>query len=113
MINMSKVKVRIEYNGDIQEYECDIVLMGGANIEQREEGYPRVAVHGAMMGNSDLLSLNRIYAALGNEIHKNNIKQAYGVGTDEANESVKDISPKVKETSRQLTEEEELSMGIC
>ena len=94
---MSKVKVTIEYNGNKQEYECDVVLMGGANIEQVEGGYPRVAVKGSLMGNCDLLALNRIYACMGNAVHENNIKQAYGVSMDEATRSVEDIMPKDKE----------------
>ena len=91
---MSKVRVTIEWNGTKQEYDCDVVIMGGANIEQVEDNYPRIAVKGAMVGNADLLSVNRIYATLGGIVHDNNIKKIYGVGRAEALEIVEGIAPK-------------------
>lgn len=100
---MSKVKVTIEYKGDVQEFECDVVLMGGANIEQGKDGIHRIAVRGAVMGKSDLMSLNRIYAALGNSVHENNIKCIYKTDKNEAIKSVQDIMPEVTHPDGQLS----------
>jgi len=99
---MNKVKVTIEYMGDIQKFECDVVLMGGANIESKEGGLHHIALRGAVMGSGDILSLNRIYACLGNSVHEINIKQAYGMSKEEAAESLTDIMPRVERTEGNL-----------
>jgi len=111
---MDKVKVTIEYMGDVQKFECDVVLMGGANIELKEGGLPRIALRGAMRGSGDILSLNRIYACLGNSVHENNIKQAYGMSNEEAVESVRDIMPKAERMEGNLLDKslEELDVTV-
>lgn len=90
---MSKVKVIIEFKDDKKEFECDLVLFGGANIDYKESTYPRIAVHGAMMGNCDLLSLNRIYASIGGSVHDINVKEIYNMSVQEARESISDLLP--------------------
>jgi len=112
--SMDKVKVTIEYKSDKQEFECDVVLVGGANIDHGDGGLPRIAVRGTLTGTADLLSLNRIYASIGNEVHKNNIKQAYGMSKEEAIESLEDIIPKVEKMEDNLLDKtlEELDVSV-
>ena len=97
---MDKVKVTIESKGDIKEFESDFVLMGGANIDNTKDGYPRVAFIGALMGDADILSLNRVYVSMGEMVHGQNIEEVYGVSREESLEKVRDIMPDVNDQKK-------------